>query len=131
MKASRKTHRIRAAGGVALLAAVVLLSSCSTTSQIQLTLARSQEWREEAHAYYLDESEIKVVLVGTVGPMSPNLAQNSTAAFMNGKFFLFDAGDYAQKRMEPFNLPRPWDRRGVPDPLSRRSQRRCGRDHAA
>jgi ribonuclease Z len=53
----------------------------------------------------LDKDEIKVVLVGTAGPMSPNLAQNSTAVFVNGLFLLFDAGDYAQKRMEQFNLP--------------------------
>jgi hypothetical protein len=42
--------------------------------------------REEAYAYYLEESEFKVALVGTSVPMSLDLAQ---------------------KRMEQFNLPVP------------------------
>jgi ribonuclease Z len=37
--------------------------------------------------------------------MSPDVAQQATAVFVNGQFLLFDAGDYAQKRMEQFNLP--------------------------
>jgi len=61
--------------------------------------------RDEAYENYLQTDEIKVVLVGSAGPMSPDIAQNSTAVFVNGQFLLFDAGDYAQKRMEQFNLP--------------------------
>lgn len=61
--------------------------------------------RDEAYDHYLQTDEIKVVLVGTAGPMSPDIAQNSTAVFVNGQFLLFDAGDYAQKRIEQFNLP--------------------------
>ncbi|MBU1045492.1 MAG: MBL fold metallo-hydrolase, partial [Candidatus Omnitrophica bacterium] len=53
----------------------------------------------------LSPDQISVVLVGTAGPMSPDVAQASTAVFVNGQFLLFDAGDYAQKRMEQFNLP--------------------------
>lgn len=49
-----------------------------------MPVPRSQQERDEAYAYYLDEREIKVVLVGTAGPMSPDLAQNSTAVFVNG-----------------------------------------------
>lgn len=61
--------------------------------------------RDEAYANFLQKDEIKVVLVGTAGPMNPDTAQNSTAVFVNGQFLLFDAGDYAQKRMEQFYLP--------------------------
>jgi ribonuclease Z len=53
----------------------------------------------------LSPDQISVVLAGTAGPMSPDIAQVSTAVFVNGQFLLFDAGDYAQKRMEQFNLP--------------------------
>ena len=61
--------------------------------------------RDKDYENYLQADEIKVVLVGTAGPMSPDIAQTSTAVFVNGQFLLFDAGDYAQKRMEQFNLP--------------------------
>lgn len=61
--------------------------------------------RDEAYEYYFKKDAIKVVLVGTAGPMNPDTAQNSTAVFVNGQFLLFDAGDYSQKRMEQFNLP--------------------------
>ena len=63
--------------------------------------ARNQEVAEDL----LSPDQISVVLVGTAGPMSPDIAQTSTAVFVNGQFLLFDAGDYAQKRMEQFNLP--------------------------
>lgn len=96
---------IRVGGVAAVLAAVTLLASCSTTSLLENTMRKQQEEQQEAYADFLDEDEINVVLVGTAGPMSPGLAQNSTAVFVNGKFFLFDAGDYAHKRMEQFNLP--------------------------
>lgn len=102
MKRMRRTDWIRAAGMDAGLVAITLLSSCSTTSLLENAMMRQQA---EAYADYLDKDEITVVLVGTAGPMSPNLASNSTAVFANGKFFLFDAGDYAQKRMEQFNMP--------------------------
>lgn len=61
--------------------------------------------KKKSHEEFLSKDEIKVVLVGTAGPMSPDLAQNSTAVFVNGQFLLFDAGDYAQKRMEQFEMP--------------------------
>jgi len=68
-------------------------------------IVRQDEKKHENYADYLSKDEIKVVLVGTAGPMSPDLAQNATAVFVNGQFLLFDAGDYAQKKMEQLNLP--------------------------
>jgi len=87
------------------LAVGLLMPSRDPDAFLENSLRQQQETQEQAFADYLDKDEIKVVLVGTAGPMSPNLAQNSTAVFVNGQFLLFDAGDYAQKRMEQFNLP--------------------------
>jgi ribonuclease Z len=68
---------------------------------IQQRNVRNQKLAEEL----LSPDQISVVLVGTAGPMSPDVAQASTVIFVNGQFLLFDTGDYAQKRMEQFNLP--------------------------
>ena len=87
------------------LAVGLLMPSRDPDAFLENSLRQQQETQEQAFADYLDKDEIKVVLVGTAGPMSPNLAQHATAVFVNGQFLLFDAGDYAQKRMEQFNLP--------------------------
>ena len=72
---------------------------------ISRSIIQRNNKKDEAFEDYLQTDEIKVVMVGTAGPMNPDTAQNSTAVFVNGQFLLFDAGDYAQKRMEQFNLP--------------------------
>lgn len=79
----------------------VIASDFMIARTIERRNARNQEVAEDL----LSPDEINVVLVGTAGPMSPDIAQVSTAVFVNGQFLLFDAGDYAQKRMEQFNLP--------------------------
>jgi ribonuclease Z len=48
---------------------------------------------------------ITVVLPGTAGPISPTEAQTANVVFVNGQFLLFDASDYAQKRIEQHRLP--------------------------
>ena len=72
-------------------------------------ISRAIEQRNQRNTKIAEEllspDEINVVLVGTAGPMSPDVAQQSTAVFVGGQFLLFDAGDYAQKRMEQLNLP--------------------------
>jgi ribonuclease Z len=68
-------------------------------------IERSYERNEEIAADLLDTDEINIVLVGTAGPMSPTEAQTATAVFVNGRFLLFDAGDYTQKRMEQLRFP--------------------------
>ncbi len=72
-------------------------------------VARTIKQRNERNAAvaeeFLSTDQISVVLVGTAGPLSPDVAQQATAVFVGGQFLLFDAGDYAQKRMEQFNLP--------------------------
>jgi ribonuclease Z len=88
-----------------ILVLTVLTASCVSGNFLEKTIVSQQEKQKRIHAEYLNIDKIEVVLVGTAGPMSPDLAQNSTAVFVNGKFLLFDAGDYAQKRMEQFNLP--------------------------
>lgn len=105
MKRRMKLDWIRIAVAASALTAVTLMISCVSNDFIEATIIRQQRGQAEAYADYLDKDEIKVVLVGTAGPMSPDLAQNSAAVFVNGKFLLFDAGDYAQKRMEQFNMP--------------------------
>ena len=105
MKGKKRFDLIRMATVAAVLTVTILTTSCVSSSLVGNSIIRQQEEQAEAYADYLDKDEIKVVLVGTAGPMSPDLAQNSTAVFVNGKFLLFDAGDYAQKRMEQFNMP--------------------------
>lgn len=79
----------------------VVSSDFMITRTIKQRNVRNQEIADDL----LSPDQISVVLVGTAGPMSPDVAQASTAVFVNGQFLLFDAGDYAQKRMEQFNLP--------------------------
>jgi len=105
MREGLRFDRTRLARAAAGLAAVELLAACSPAVTLERSIVRQNEVRAEVRADLLDEDEINVVLVGTAGPMSPSLAQNATAVFVGGRFFLFDAGDYAQKRMEQFNLP--------------------------
>lgn len=45
------------------------------------------------------------MLPGTAGPISPTEAQTANVVFVNGQFLLFDASDYAQKRIEQHRLP--------------------------
>jgi len=87
------------------IAAMVLISSCATDAQVRRSIAQRQQSNEKMRQEYLDPGVITVVLPGTAGPMSPTEAQSATAVFVNGQFLLFDAGDYAQKRMEQFQLP--------------------------
>ena len=87
------------------LAAILLLSGCATDSLVRRTVIQQQESNDEIRAEYLDPDVITVVLPGTAGPMSPTEAQTANAVFVNGQFLLFDAGDYAQKRMEQLRLP--------------------------
>ncbi|MBN2883722.1 MAG: MBL fold metallo-hydrolase, partial [Clostridia bacterium] len=79
----------------------VIASDFMISRMIEQRNERNQKVAEDL----LSPDEINVVLVGTAGPMSPDVAQQSTAVFVGGQFLLFDAGDYAQKRMEQFNLP--------------------------
>lgn len=85
--------------------ATLFLFGCATDSLITRNLMENQAKAEKISKYYLDQDAITTVLVGTASPMSPTLAQSATAVFVNGQFLLFDAGDYAQKRMEQFRLP--------------------------
>ena len=80
---------------------LIVSSDFMITRAIKRRNARNQEVAEDL----LSPDQINIVLVGTAGPMSPDVAQQATAVFVNGQFLLFDAGDYAQKRMEQFNLP--------------------------
>lgn len=87
------------------LAAVVLLSGCATDSLVRRSVVEGQERDESVRAEYLDPAVITTVLPGTAGPLTPTEAQTANAVFVNGQFLLFDAGDYAQKRMEQLGLP--------------------------
>lgn len=53
----------------------------------------------------LDPKRITVVTCGTGGPLPSDRAQACTAVFVNGRFFVFDAGDGAQRSMERLGLP--------------------------
>ncbi len=103
----RHSHKLR--GGLTVLSASILVilifSGCATDAMVSRSLVQAQQANEETREQYLAEDLITVVLVGTAGPMSPTTAQTATAVFVNGQFLLFDAGDYAQKRMEQYRLP--------------------------
>ena len=104
MRQARKTGGTLAAV-FAVAFVLPVLAGCATDSMVVRNLVRSQEEAARIGDAYLDETLITVVLPGTAGPMSPFSAQTATAVFVNGQFLLFDAGDYAQKRMEQYNLP--------------------------
>ncbi|MDZ7708293.1 MAG: MBL fold metallo-hydrolase [Trueperaceae bacterium] len=72
---------------------------------VRRSVVQQQESRDKARAEFLDPDVITVFLPGTAGPMSPTEAQTANVVFVNGQFLLFDAGDYAQKRMEQSTLP--------------------------
>lgn len=91
--------------GVLFTGKLILESVIASDYMISRGIVQRNIKRDEANENYFKRDEIKVVLVGTAGPMNPDTAQNSTAVFVNGQFLLFDAGDYSQKRMEQFNLP--------------------------
>ena len=92
---------------IGVLIAGKLIFDFVVTSDFMIarTIERRNVRNQEVAEDLLSPDQISVVLVGTAGPMSPDVAQTSTAVFVNGQFLLFDAGDYAQKRMEQFNLP--------------------------
>ena len=91
--------------GVTIIGKHVVDHILSSDFVISRTIERRNERDQEIAEDLLSPDNISVVLVGTAGPMSPDVAQQSTAVFVGGQFLLFDAGDYAQKRMEQFNLP--------------------------
>ena len=53
----------------------------------------------------LEEEGIRIITVGTAAPLPSKRAQNSTAVFVNGHFFVFDLGVGAVSNMERFRLP--------------------------
>lgn len=58
------------------------------------------------HQSLLGETEnITVYTLGTATPLPSDRSQTSTAVFVNGKFFVFDAGYGAVRMMEKLNLP--------------------------
>jgi len=62
---------------------------------------------ENARKELLDRNKITVVTCGTGSPV-PSIrarAQSCTAVFVNGKFFLFDAGNAAAQSIEDLSLP--------------------------
>jgi ribonuclease Z len=77
----------------------------SSDQVLQRGIKARQVRLEETKEDLMSTDQITVVLVGTAGPMAPDKAQQCTAVFVNGQFLLFDAGDYAAKRMEQFELP--------------------------
>ena len=91
--------------GVIIVGKLLFDYVVSSDFMIARAIKRRNLLNQEVAEDLLSPDQISVVLVGTAGPMSPDVAQASTAVFVNGQFLLFDAGDYAQKRMEQFNLP--------------------------
>ncbi|MFW6263100.1 MAG: MBL fold metallo-hydrolase [Thermotogota bacterium] len=91
--------------GVVIIGKLIFDHVITSDYMISRGIEQRNKRNDEVKENFLNKDNITVVLVGTAGPMSPDIAQNSTAVFVNGQFLLFDAGDYAQKRMEQFNLP--------------------------
>ena len=107
MKKSTKTILIvlLVIAGILFVGKIVFDHVIASDYMISRGIKQRNRRNDEVKENFLNKDKITVVLVGTAGPMSPDIAQNSTAVFVNGQFLLFDAGDYAQKRMEQFNLP--------------------------
>jgi ribonuclease Z len=91
--------------GVVIVGKLLFDTIVASDFMIARTIKRRNVRNQEVAEDLLSPDQISVVLVGTAGPMNPDVAQTSIAVFVNGQFLLFDAGDYAQKRMEQFNLP--------------------------
>lgn len=91
--------------GVLIIGKLLIDLVVSSDFMIARTITQRNVRNQKVAEELLSPDQISVVLVGTAGPMSPDLAQQATAVFVNGQFLLFDVGDYAQKRMEQFNLP--------------------------
>ncbi|MDW3645713.1 MAG: MBL fold metallo-hydrolase [Bacteroidia bacterium] len=64
--------------------------------------AGSSPFRSELLA---EEEGIRIITIGTAAPLPSERAQNSTAVFVNGHFFVFDVGVGAVANMERFGLP--------------------------
>jgi len=91
--------------GVIIIGKLAFDSIVASDIMIVRAIERRNERNDEIAKDLMSTDEINVILVGTAGPMSPDIAQQCTAVFVGGQFLLFDAGDYAQKRMEQFGLP--------------------------
>lgn len=85
--------------GIFFVGKIVFDNVMSSDYMISRSIKQRNSRNDEVKENYMNKDKITVVLVGTAGPMSPDIAQTSTAVFVNGQFLLFDAGDYAQKRM--------------------------------
>jgi len=107
MKKSKKTIFITLLliVGLSIIGKMLFDNVIASDFMISRAIRQRNIKSDEAYENFLKTDAITVVLVGTAGPMSPDIAQNSTAVFVNGQFLLFDAGDYSQKRMEQFKLP--------------------------
>lgn len=72
---------------------------------VEAALRTAQEQAAENSAELLDPDVITVVLCGTGSPIPSDRVQSCTAVFAGGRFFVFDAGDGAQRSMEDIGLP--------------------------
>jgi ribonuclease Z len=91
--------------GVLIIGKIIFDQVIASDFMVKRAIKQRDKRNQKVAEDLLSADEINVVLVGTAGPMSPDVAQQATAVFAGGQFLLFDAGDYAQKRMEQFNLP--------------------------
>ena len=81
--------------GVIIVGKLLFDYVVSSDFMIARAIKRRNLRNQEVAKDLLSPDQISVVLVGTAGPMSPDVAQASTAVFVGGQFLLFDAGDYA------------------------------------
>lgn len=89
---------------ILLLCAGILLTGCAQDF-VARAVQSGQQAKKDTAAGLERMDTITVVLVGTGSPLPSKLAQSCTAVFAGGKFFLFDAGDGAERSMDSLNMP--------------------------
>jgi ribonuclease Z len=91
---------------LALLTVFVLIFAYINQEKLIDRYIENQSHGADFHYELLDDKEsIVLVTVGTAAPLPSDRVQSCNAVFVNGKFFVFDAGEGALDKMEDLRLP--------------------------
>ncbi|MEO1273272.1 MAG: MBL fold metallo-hydrolase [Myxococcota bacterium] len=72
---------------------------------VEAGVRANQQQADATEARLFDPDRITIVMCGTGAPIPSDRVQSCTAVFVGGKFFVFDAGDGAERSMEDLGLP--------------------------
>ncbi len=93
-----------------VISGIFISSSCKTIHFIpekltSIFIQQKINQLQNVSDYLSDKENITIVTVGTASPMPGTRAQTGTAVFVNGYFFMFDAGAGVVQNSENFQLP--------------------------